>query len=171
MPSCHPDFWILLHAAGASQVAQCWKAHLTVQKTQETQVWSLGWEDPLEEEMATHSGILAWKISWTEDPGGLQPTGSQRVRQDWAAHTHTHTHTHTHVIDILLAICHSQLLCQLACFSLRISVPILAHCPSALCQHRLKTNKQKHTQDLLCVRQIATGLGKWKGLTSQMRTI
>ena len=39
---------------------------------QETQVWSLGWEDPLEKGMATHSSILAWRISWTEQPGGLQ---------------------------------------------------------------------------------------------------
>ena len=39
----------------------------------------LGWEDPLEKEMATHSSILAWKISWTEEPGGLQSMGSQRV--------------------------------------------------------------------------------------------
>ena len=39
---------------------------------QETRVQSLGWEDPLEEEMATHSGILAWEIPWTEEPGGLQ---------------------------------------------------------------------------------------------------
>ena len=46
---------------------------------QETGVQSLGWEDPLEKEMATHSSILAWKISWTEDPGGLQSMGSQRV--------------------------------------------------------------------------------------------
>ena len=38
---------------------------------QETRVWSLGQEDPLEEEMATHSGILSWRIPWTEDPGGL----------------------------------------------------------------------------------------------------
>ena len=44
---------------------------------QETQVWSLGWEDPLEKEMATHSSILAWKISWTEEPGGLQSMGRQ----------------------------------------------------------------------------------------------
>ena len=44
---------------------------------QETQVRSLGWEDLLEKEMATHSSILAWKISWTEDPGGLQSMGSQ----------------------------------------------------------------------------------------------
>ena len=47
----------------------------------ETQVQSLGWEDPLEKEMATHSSILAWKIPWTEEPGGLQSMGSQRVRQ------------------------------------------------------------------------------------------
>ena len=46
---------------------------------QETQVWSLGWEDTLEEKMATHSSILAWKIPWTEEPCGLQPMGSQRV--------------------------------------------------------------------------------------------
>ena len=44
-------------------------------------IWvrSLSWEDPLEEGMATHSSILAWRIPWTEDPGGLQSTGSQRV--------------------------------------------------------------------------------------------
>ena len=47
---------------------------------QETQVLSLGGEDSLEEDMATHSGILAWKISWTEELGGLQSIGSQRVR-------------------------------------------------------------------------------------------
>ena len=46
--------------------------------TQETQVQFLGQEDPLEEEMATHSSILAWDIPWTEEPGGLQSTGSQK---------------------------------------------------------------------------------------------
>ena len=49
---------------------------------QETQVQSLGWEDPLEKEMATHSSILAWRIPWTEEPGRLQSTGSQRVGHD-----------------------------------------------------------------------------------------
>ena len=49
----------------------------------ETWVRSLGWEDPLEKEMATHSSILAWRIPWMEEPGGLQSTGSQRVRHDW----------------------------------------------------------------------------------------
>ena len=54
----------------------------TVPKMQETQVQSLSWEDPLEEGMATHSSILAWRIPWTEEPGGLQSMGSQRVRHD-----------------------------------------------------------------------------------------
>ena len=49
---------------------------------QETQVRSLGQEDPLEKNMATHSSILAWKIPWTEEPGGLQSMGSQRVGHD-----------------------------------------------------------------------------------------
>ena len=48
----------------------------------ETQVRSLGWEDPLEKEMATHSSTLAWKIPWTEEPGRLQSVGSQRVGRD-----------------------------------------------------------------------------------------
>ena len=46
------------------------------------QVQSLGWEDPLEEGMATHSSILAWRIPWTEEPGGLQSMGSHRVGHD-----------------------------------------------------------------------------------------
>ena len=53
------------------------KICLRMQETQETWVPSLGREDPLEEEMATHSSILAWRISWTEELGGLQSVGSQ----------------------------------------------------------------------------------------------
>ena len=49
---------------------------------QETLVRSLGWEDPLEKETITHFSILAWRIPWTEKPGRLQSTGSQRVRHD-----------------------------------------------------------------------------------------
>ena len=52
--------------------------HLPGQEIQETQIQSLGWEDPLEEEMATHPSILAWSIPWTEEPGGLQSMGSQK---------------------------------------------------------------------------------------------
>ena len=54
-----------------------------MQETQEMLVWSLGWEDPLEEEMAIHSSILAWKIPWTDEPGGLQSMGPQRVGYNW----------------------------------------------------------------------------------------
>ena len=49
---------------------------------QEMEVQSLGWEEPLEKEKATHLGILAWKIPWTEEPDGLQSVGSQRVGHD-----------------------------------------------------------------------------------------
>ena len=49
-----------------------------MQETQEVQVRSLGWEDPLEKEMVTHSSILAWEISWTEEPGELKSMGSEK---------------------------------------------------------------------------------------------
>ena len=60
---------------------------------QETWVQSLGWADPLEKEMAAHSSILAWEIPWTEEPGGLQSMGLQRMDT-----TERLTHTHTGVI-------------------------------------------------------------------------
>ena len=66
-------------ATGASLVAQTVKC---LPAMQETWVQSLGWEDPLEKEMATHSSTLAWKIPWTEEPGRLQSMGWQRVRHD-----------------------------------------------------------------------------------------
>ena len=56
----------------------------------ETQVQSLGWEDPLEKEMATHSSIIAWKIPWTEEPGGLQSMGSQMSDTNERLHFHFH---------------------------------------------------------------------------------
>ena len=55
-----------------------------MQETKETQVQSLGREDPLEKEMAAHSSVLAWRIPWTEGPGGLQSMGLQRVGYDLA---------------------------------------------------------------------------------------
>ena len=65
-------------------MAQWLRIHLPMQ---ETRVQSLGWEDPLEEEMATHPRILAQRVPWTEGPGGLQFMGLQRVRHGW---THTY---------------------------------------------------------------------------------
>ena len=69
----------------ASLVAQMVKRLPTMR---ETWVRSLGLEDLLEKEMATHSSILAWRIPWTEDPGRLQSMGSQRVRHDWVTSLH-----------------------------------------------------------------------------------
>ena len=68
-----------MHFYGASLVAQMVK---NLPAMQETRIQSLGGEDPLEEEMTTHSSILACRIPWTEEPGGLQSTGSQRVRHE-----------------------------------------------------------------------------------------
>ena len=65
----------------------------------ETRVRFLSWEDPLEKEMATHSSIRAWRIPWTEEPGGLQSTGLQSRTQLSTKHTQrTQTHTHTLVV-------------------------------------------------------------------------
>ena len=64
----------------------------TMQEPQETWVWSLGWEDPLEEGMATHSSIFAWRIPWTEEPGGLESIGSQRVRHNWSDRARMQAH-------------------------------------------------------------------------------
>jgi len=80
--------WCFSGASGkvrASLVAQMVNNLPTVQ---ETQVRSLGWKDTLEKGMVTHSGIPAWRIPWTEDPGGLQSLGWQRVGHDWATNHH-----------------------------------------------------------------------------------
>ena len=63
-------------------MAQWQRTRLSMQKVQDTQVRSLGQEDPLQEEIATHSSILAWRIPWTEEPGGLQSMKLQRVGHD-----------------------------------------------------------------------------------------
>ena len=67
----------------ASPIAHWVKNLPAIQETQETQVQSLGGEDPLKKERATHSSILAWEIPCTEEPGGLQSKGSQRAGHDW----------------------------------------------------------------------------------------
>ena len=71
---------------GASLVAQKVKNLPTMQ---ETWIWFSSREDPLEKGMATHSSILGWRIPWTEEPGGLQSMGLQRVGHDWVTFTLT----------------------------------------------------------------------------------
>ena len=75
---------ILCLLSQASLVAQMVK---DLPAVQETWVWSLGWENPLEKGMATCSSIVAWIIPWTEEPGGLKSMGSQRVEHDWMTNT------------------------------------------------------------------------------------
>ena len=65
-------------------MAQLVKNPPIMQETQKMQIWSLGWEDPLEEKMATHSSILAWRIPWTEKPGGLQSIGCKELDNNLA---------------------------------------------------------------------------------------
>ena len=76
--------WVTFTFTGGSVV----KNLPAKQEMQETWVRSLGREDPLEEEMATPSSVLAWRIPWTEEPGGLQSMGPQRVGHDWATNPH-----------------------------------------------------------------------------------
>ena len=66
-----------------------------MQELQEMQVWSLGLANPLEEGMAIHSSILAWRIPWTEESGGLQFMKSQRVKHDWSDFARIHSPLHT----------------------------------------------------------------------------
>ena len=83
----------------------------------ETQVRSLGQEDPLEKEMVTHSSILAWRIPWTEKPGRLQSMGSQRVGHDWATSlTYLQSHL-TSSIYWRLQLCTLRLIFLFSCFS------------------------------------------------------
>ena len=70
-------------------MAQLVKNLPAMQETQETRVQSLGQEDSLKKEMATHSSILTWKILWTEEPTRLQSMGSHRVGHNWVTGTHT----------------------------------------------------------------------------------
>ena len=75
--------WFLERASLVSQMVK------NLPAMQETWIWSLGWEDPLEKGMDTHSSILAWRIPWTGEAGGLQFMGSQRVGHVWVAKTNS----------------------------------------------------------------------------------
>ena len=81
---------------------------------QEVQVQSLGWDDPLEEEMETHSSILDGEIPWTEEPGGYSPW-VKRVRHNWATE---HTHIQTHTMKMKVSSCNSKSLSSCIHFSL-----------------------------------------------------
>ena len=91
---------------------------------QETWVLSLDQEVPLEKEMATHFSILAWRIPWPEEPGGLQSMGSQTVRCDWAANTFTYCLL-SDPVDIAKLISGSSTFAKSNLYSWNFSVPVL----------------------------------------------
>ena len=81
-------FWLFVWASLLAQMVK----HLS--RMRETRVRSLGWEDPLEKEMAIHSSTIAWKIPWTEEPGRLQSMGSLRAGHDWVTSLSLFTFMH-----------------------------------------------------------------------------
>ena len=99
LPGWNERFLLLLFEMNLNPTLSIERASLVAQmvknllEMQDMQVRSLGWEDPLEKGMTNHSSILSWRIPWTEEPGRLKSTVSQRVGHDWVKHTHKHTST------------------------------------------------------------------------------
>ena len=90
----HPLLWT------STEQLLWWKTIKHLPTMPETRVRSLGWEVPLEKEMATHSSILAWKIPCIEEPGRLQSMGSQRVGHDWATSLYIHCRIYFFFTDL-----------------------------------------------------------------------
>ena len=97
--------YVSIYAIFASQMAQC-KEPVCQSRRPRNAVWSLGWEDLLEEEIATHSSILCWEIPWTQEPGGLRPQDHKDLDMTEWLSAHTHIHTHTIIIFISMYVKH-----------------------------------------------------------------
>ena len=100
------DLWLFPRSRMARRASLVAQTVMNLPAMRKTWVWSLGWEDPLEEGMATHSSILAWRIPGTEEPGELK---------NWIQLSNTHTHTHTHTHTCLSCHCSSRLPARLLC--------------------------------------------------------
>ena len=107
-----------------------------MQETQETWVQPLGQEDPLEEGMATHSNVLAWRIPWIEERFGLQFMGSQRVRHNWSDLACMHTHPSNYSIKkILHCVYVPQLSYPFVCWWTSRLLPCPAYCKQSCYEH------------------------------------
>ena len=100
-----------------------------------------GWEDPLEEDMAAHSRILVWKVPWTEEPGELQSTGSQRVRQDWSDLAHTREGS-WYCLEMVLSGCCPKHNCNLTSFLVEVTV---VECLMWILRHDEDADAHTHT--------------------------
>ena len=129
-------YYKALNIVGLPLVAQRVKRLRTMW---ETRVQSLGWEDPLEKEMATHSSTLAWKISWTEKPGRLQSMGSQRVGHDWV--TSLSLLSCSMAGRSFLFVCFMYSSEYLLISNSYFIPPPGIHCKQALVQHNFLSNK------------------------------
>ena len=138
--------------AWASLVAQTVK---NLPAMQETQIQYLGREDPLEKEMATHSSTLAWRILQREEPGGLQSTGSQKVRHDWVTNIFTVTLSVLSLVSLYLKISGKKILNTCICVSLRIPMGWM-HCWRGAGASDVCTHMQMYTQMYIhiCFRRI-----------------
>ena len=105
----------------------------------ETWVQSLGREDPLEKEMATHSSILAWRIPWTEEPGRLQSKGSQRVGHNWVTSLSRSLSIKSELTEWIY-----KYRCQFSCSVMSDSDPIECSTPGLPVHHQLPESTQTH---------------------------
>ena len=102
----------------------------------ETWVWSLGWEDPMEKGMATHSSITAWRILWTKEPGRLQSMGLERVRHDWVTkHSTAHTYVPFHLQPFRTPLGCSRAPIWVSCVIQQISIGYLFYRCQCICFH------------------------------------
>ena len=149
------------------------RTHLPMQETEEMQVQSLGWGDLLEEEMVTHSSILTWRIPWTEESGGLQYVGSQRVGHNQATeHACATSSAFYFYLFIWLcwvsAVANAVFFCSCYCCSIQtlsFSMQNLVPCPGiepsppALETQSLSYRTTRKVHQVLCVKQASQGIG------------
>ena len=130
--------WILYQLSYQWSLMQIW-ASLVAQMVknlpamQKTWVQSLGREDPLEKEMATHSSTLTWRIPWTEEPGRIQSMGSQSVGHNWATYTQVHAHSGA-IPSITVAKQRGTLFEYRKHFGTKVSIPWLRVKPGCKCK-------------------------------------
>ena len=128
---------------------------------QEVRVWFLGFEDPLEKEMATHSSILAWRISWPKESGRLQYTGQQRIGHNWATNTFTFQHRH-HFVDSLS---HWNTFSYTSLFSSLSGKSSVMYCPSCTVYSKSSSIVWKRYKEFFVWGVCVSPVSRWDSLS------